>query len=401
MGLIKAALGAASGVMADQWKEFFTCDSLPANVLAVRGLKKKSGRSSNNGDDNVITNGSGIVVADGQCMVIIDNGLVVDYCAEPGEYTYDMSTEPSLFDGGKLASNIKAVFQNIGKRFTYGGEVPKDQRVYYFNTKEMPGQKYGTPNPIPFRVVDQRANIDMDVNVTCFGEYSVKITNPLLFYTNVCGNVTSAYTIDKLSGQMKTELLTALQPSFAKISEMGIRYSSLPGHAADLGRILNDQLSNQWRDLRGIEIVSFGVSSLRALEEDEKTLKELQKAATFTNANMGMAYMTSSYGSAIQNAAKNEGGAAVGFMGMNMMNGSVGGMAQTVANYAQQQNQQAAQQAPQAPAADSWTCECGQVNTGKFCMNCGKPKPQPAEWTCSCGQVNTGKFCSNCGKPRQ
>ena len=401
MGLIKAALGAASGVMADQWKEFFTCDSLPANVLAVRGLKKKSGRSSNNGDDNVITNGSGIVVADGQCMVIIDNGLVVDYCAEPGEYTYDMSTEPSLFDGGKLASNIKAVFQNIGKRFTYGGEVPKDQRVYYFNTKEMPGQKYGTPNPIPFRVVDQRANIDMDVNVTCFGEYSVKITNPLLFYTNVCGNVTSAYTIDKLSGQMKTELLTALQPSFAKISEMGIRYSSLPGHAADLGRILNDQLSNQWRDLRGIEIVSFGVSSLRALEEDEKTLKELQKAATFTNANMGMAYMTSSYGSALQNAAKNEGGAAVGFMGMNMMNGSVNGMAQTVANYAQQQNQQAAQQAPQAPAADSWTCECGQVNTGKFCMNCGKPKPVSNEWTCECGTVNTGKFCMNCGKPRQ
>ena len=137
MGLIKAALGAASGVMADQWKEFFVCDALPDGVLAVRGQKKRGSRSSNYGDDNIITNGSGIVVADGQCMLIVDNGLVVDYCADPGEYTYDMSTEPSLFDGGKLGANIKAVFQNIGKRFTFGGEAPKDQRVYYFNTKEQ------------------------------------------------------------------------------------------------------------------------------------------------------------------------------------------------------------------------------------------------------------------------
>ena len=402
MGFIKAALSSASNVMADQWKEFFVCDALPSNVLAVRGQKKMSNGSSNRGSDNVITNGSGIVVADGQCIVITDNGQVVDFCAEPGQYTYDMSTEPSLFDGGKLSSNIAAVFQNIGKRFTFGGKIPKDQRVYYFNTKEMPGQKYGTPSPVPFRVVDQRANIDIDVNVSCFGEYSVKVTNPLLFYTNVCGNVTSDYTLDMLAGQMKSELLTALQPAFAKISDMGIRYSSLPGHADDLGNVLNEILSNQWRDLRGIEIVAFGVSSIRATEEDEKTIKELQKAATFTNPAMGMAYMTSATGQAMQTAAGNAGGAAVGFMGMNIAQGAASGMYQTMAGMAQQQPQQVAPQAaPQA--ADSWTCACGHVNTGKFCTECGQPKPVPVEagsWTCSCGTVNTGKFCTECGQPK-
>ena len=399
MGLIRAALSAAGSVMADQWKEFFVCEALPSNVMAVRGQKKTSSGSSNRGNDNVITNGSGIVVADGQCMVIIDNGEVVDFCAEPGQYTDDMSAEPSLFDGGKLSANIKAVFQNIGKRFTYGGEIPKDQRVYYFNTKEMPGQKYGTPNPVPFRVVDQRANIDIDVNVSCFGEYSIKITNPLLFYKNVCGNVTEAYTIENLAGQMKTELLTALQPAFAQISDMGIRYSALPGHADDLGKVLNEVLSNQWRDLRGYEIVSFGVSSIRATEEDEKTIKELQKAATFTNGAMGMAYMTAATGSAMQAAANNAGGAAVGFMGMNVAQGAGAGMYQTMAGVAQQQAQAAP--APAAAPADGWTCSCGAVNTGKFCTECGQPKPAPAgTWTCSCGTVNTGKFCTECGQPR-
>ncbi len=399
MGLIKAALGAASGVMADQWKEFFICESLPDGVLAVRGTKKKGNKSTNNGDDNIITNGSGIVVADGQCMLIVDNGLVVDYCADSGEYTYDMSSEPSLFDGGKLSANIKAVFQNIGKRFTYGGEPPKDQRVYYFNTKEQFGNKYGTPNPVPFRVVDERANIDIDVNVTCFGEYSVKITNPLLFYTNVCGgNVTTAYTIDRLAGQMRSELLTALQPAFARISEMGIRYSALPGHADTMGTVLNDELSGKWRDLRGIEIVSFGVSSIKATEEDEAMIKELQKAAAFKDPTMGMAYMTGSYGQAMQNAASNAGGAAIGFMGMNVAQGAGNSAISTLAGMAQQQAQPVQ---PAQPAADTWTCECGQVNSGKFCGNCGKPKPSPAaEWTCECGQVNTGNFCSNCGKPR-
>ena len=244
MGLIKAAMGAAGGVLADQWKEYFYCEAIPSDVLAVKGKKKVTGRSSNTkGDDNIITNGSLIAIADGQCMLIVEQGKVVDVCAEPGEYTYDMSTEPSIFSGD-LGESVKNVFQNIGKRFTFGGEAPKDQRVYYFNTKELTGNKYGTPSPVPFRVVDQRAGIDIDIGIRCFGEYSIRLKNPLLFYTNVCGNVSEDYKTENIAGQMKTELLTALQPAFAKISEMGIRYSALPGHTLELADALNEQLSS-------------------------------------------------------------------------------------------------------------------------------------------------------------
>ena len=224
MGLIKAALGAAGGVMADQWKEYFYCEAIPANILAVKGQKRAGARSSNTrGSDNIITNGSIIAVADGQCMLIVEQGKVVDVCAEPGEYTYDMSTEPSICAGGLNKENIMSVLSTVGKRFTFGGEAPKDQRVYYFNTKELTGNKYGTPSPVPFRVVDQRAGIDIDIAIRCFGEYSYRVTNPLLFYTNVCGNVEAAYDRSQLDGQLKTELLTALQPAFARISDMGIR----------------------------------------------------------------------------------------------------------------------------------------------------------------------------------
>ena len=261
MGLMKAALGAAGGVMADQWKEYFYCESIPENVMAVKGLHRVSGRSSNyKGSENIISNGSVIAVADGQCMIIVDQGKVTELCAEPGEFVYDASTEPSIFSG-ELGTSILDTFKNIGKRFTFGGEPPKDQRVYYFNTKELIGNKYGTPSPVPFRVVDQRAGIDIDIAIRCFGEYSYRICDPILFYTNVCGNVGEDYTRDRLDGQLKTELLTALQPAFAKISDMGIRYSALPGHTMELADALNEVLSGKWRNLRGLEIVSFGVSS--------------------------------------------------------------------------------------------------------------------------------------------
>ena len=259
MGLIKAALGAAGGVLADQWKEYFYCESIPADILAVKGQKRTSGRSSNTkGSDNIITNGSIIAVADGQCMLIVEQGKVVEVCAEPGEFTFDASTESSIFSGD-LGESIGQVFQTIGKRFTFGGEAPKDQRVYYFNTKELIGNKYGTASPVPFRIVDQRAGIDIDISIRCFGEYSYRVTNPLLFYTNVCGNVEAGYERSQIDSQLKTELLTALQPAFARISDMGIRYSALPGHTTELAQALNEELSAKWRDLRGLEIVSFGV----------------------------------------------------------------------------------------------------------------------------------------------
>ena len=398
MGLIKAALGAAGGVMADQWLEYFYCDALPENVMAVKGQKRSSGRSSNTrGSDNIISNGSVIAVADGQCMVIVDQGKVTEFCAEPGEFKYDASTEPSLFYG-KLGKNILDTFKNIGKRVTFGGEAPKDQRVYYFNTKELIGNKYGTPSPVPFRVVDQRAGIDIDIAIRCFGEYSYRICDPILFYTNVCGNVSGDYTRDRLESQLKTELLTALQPAFAKISEQGIRYSALPGHTMEMADALNDVLSSKWRNLRGLEIVSFGVSSVKASEEDEAMLKELQRNAAFMDPTRAAAHLVGAQASAMQAAANNQNaGPAMAFMGMNMA-GQAGGV------NAQSLYQMGAQQQA-APAAAGWTCACGQSGiTGKFCPNCGKPKPAPApaagSWTCSCGATATGKFCPECGKPR-
>ena len=391
MGLIKAVTGAAGGVMADQWKEYFYCDSLPENVLAARGYKRVSGRSSNRGSDNIISNGSVIAVADGQCMMIVEQGKIVELCAEPGEFLYDTSTEPSIFSG-KLGDAILATFKNIGKRFTFGSEAPKDQRVYYFNTKELIGNKYGTPSPVPFRVVDQGAGIDIDISIRCFGEYSYRISNPILFYTNVCGNVSDAFT----RGQLKTELLTALQPAFAKISDMGIRYSSLPGHTYEMAEALNDVLSNKWCDLRGLEIVSFGVSSVKASEEDEQMLKEMQQAKAYVNPGMAAANLARAQANAMQDAAKNTGGAAVGFMGMNMAQNAGGFNPQNL-------YQMGAQQPQQAPSGSTWKCACGATATGKFCPECGAKKPEPVQsgsWRCACGAVNTGKFCSECGAKR-
>ena len=393
MGLIKAIAGAAGGVLSDQWKEYFYCEAMPADVLAVKGQKRVSSRSGNRGADNIISDGSVIAVADGQCMIIVEQGKVVDICAEPGEYTYDISTEPSIFSGS-LAENIGEIFKNIGKRFTFGGEAPKDQRVYYFNTKELVGNKYGTPSPVPFRVVDQRAGIDIDISIRCFGEYSYRIANPILFYTNTCGNVERAYTRDNIESQMKTELLTALQPAFAKISAMGIRYSALPGHTMEMAEALNEVLSAKWRDLRGIEIVSFGVSSVKASEEDEQMLKELQRNAAFMNPNMAAAHLVGAQAQAMQDAAKNQGGAMAGFMGMGMAQQAGGVNAAQLFQMGAQQPQQPVQQA--APA-NGWKCACGATATGNFCPECGSKKPAANGWTCSCGTVNKGKFCTECG----
>lgn len=401
MGLIKAALGAAGGTLADQWKEYIYCDALRADVLAVKGQKRTSKRSSNTrGNENIISSGSVIAVADGQCMVIVEQGKVVDICAEPGEFVYDSSTEPSLFSGD-LGGNIKEMFRTMGKRFTFGGEASKDQRVYYMNTKEIIGNKYGTPNPVPFRVVDQRAGIDIDIGIRCFGEYSYRLTNPILFYTNVCGNVEQEFNRSELDSQLKSELLTALQPAFAKISAMGVRYSALPGHTTEIRNALKEELSSEWALSRGIEIWKFGISSVKADEEDEKMIKELQRNAAFMDPTRAAAHMVGAQAAAMQSAASNTGGAAMAFMGMNMA-GQAGGInAQSLFQMGQQQ--QAQQQATQRVAAtvpvSGWTCKCGATATGKFCPECGSPKPIPmdAGWTCRCGAVNKGKFCTECG----
>jgi len=418
MGLIKAIGGAVGGALADQWKEYFYCEALDVDVLMQKGQKRVNpSRSSNTkGSDNIISDGSVIAVNDGQFMIIVQQGDIVEYCAEPGEFTWDASAEPSMLNGS-FGDGLSKTFSLIGRRFTFGGDTGRDQRVYFFNTKEIVGNKYGTANPIPFRVVDERAGIDIDVAIKCNGEYSYKLVDPLLFYKNVCGNDADSYLRDQIDSQLKAELMTAMQPAFARISAMGIRYSQLPAHTTELADALNEELSSKWRDLRGISIVSFGVNSVKATDEDEKMIKDLQRAAALKDPSMAAARMADAQAEAMQAAASNENaGPVMAFAGMNMASNAGGVNAQQLYQMQGQPGANApasstpangvngAPAAP-APATDTWTCACGTVNSGKFCSNCGTPKPAaPAPLHCaSCGfEIADGvapKFCPECGKP--
>lgn len=413
MGLIKAGLGAAGGVMADQWKEFFYCDSLPNDVLMKKGQKRTGSRSSNTkGNDNIISNGSGIAVADGQCMIIVEQGKIVEVCAEPGEFTFDTSTEPSIF-AGSLGQGIINTFKTIGKRFTYGGDTGKDQRVYYFNTKEILNNKFGTPSPIIFEVVNKRIGISRTVQVRCNGVYTYVISDPLLFYTRLCGNVADEFTRDMIDDQLKTEFIDALQPALGALSEQELRPAQIPARANELKEAMNNALKQEWIENRGISVGKIALNPITLTDDDMKKINEMEDAANVgSNPFMMAGRMTNATADAMQTAAGNSAGAMTGFMGMGMVNGmgqgnSGFGAAQNLYNMGAQQQaqQQAAQQQNQpqqsAPAADSWTCECGSQNTGKFCINCGKAKPvETNNWTCECGTNNTGKFCMNCGKPK-
>ena len=395
MGLIKAALGSVGGILGDQWREYFYCDSMDSDVLVAKGQKRTSSRSSNKkGSDNVISNGAVIAVNEGQAMMIVEQGQIVEFAAEAGEFTWDSSTEGTIFYGG-LGKGLKESWNNLKRRFTFGADTGKDQRVYFFNIKEIMGNKYGTPAPIPFRVVDNNIGLDMEVSIRCNGEYSYQITDPMLFYKKVCGNVNAEYTRSQFDSQLKSEFLTCLQPAFAKISAMGIRYSALPGHAVELAQAMDDALTAKWAGLRGISIVSVSVNSVTASAEDEATIKELQKSAVFRNTGMAAAHMVQAQAEAMKAAAANENGAMMGFMGMNMAQAAGGMNANQLFQMAQQQPA-APSPAPAVPAADSWTCGCGSQNTGKFCVECGAKKPE-AGWTCACGSVNKGKFCPECG----
>lgn len=438
MGLIKAGVGSVGGVLADTWREFFYCDAdvLNENVLAAKGQKRTSerGRSSNTKrDENIISNGSVVAVNDGQCMIIVEQGEIVEVCAEPGEFVWDTSTEPSIFYG-PLGTSIVDTFKRIGARFGFGGDTGKDQRVYYFNTKEIYGNKYGTSSPIPFRIVDANLGLDWDTTVRMNGEYSYKLVDPLIFYKNVCGNVEEPYTRDRIESQMKSELLTALQPALAQISEKGIRYAAIPAHTQDLAQALNEVLSEEWTQQRGIKVERFGINSISLPEDIEKQLSDRQMAQTMVDPRQAAAVTAAATADAMRTAAANENGAIGAFMGMGMANGMGGGAAAQMF----QQGQGGAPVSPSAypiapdggfgggmgavaggvagsaadvPAptgepvipADMWTCsQCGTSNAGKFCQECGAKRPEvPQPWTCpQCGTANAGKFCSECGSPR-
>ncbi len=406
MGLIKAIAGALGGTLADQWKEFFYCESIPEDTLMVKGEKRITNRSSNTkGNDNIISNGSGIAVADGQCMIIVEQGKVVEFCAEPGQFTWDSSTEPSLFSG-KLGTSIIETFKTIGRRFTYGGDTGKDQRVYYFNTKEIPNKKFGTANPVPFKVViNEQLGFKLSVDLRCNGVYSYKVVDPLLLYTSFMGNVADTFKCEQLDGMLKAELIQALQPSLAVLSAQGVSYDQIPAHTPEVRDALNVELKDTW-GRRGIEVYSLNIGVPSIPEDQRKKIMEWEETSMTLNPNVGAARMVGGQISAMNTAAGNAGGAMNGFIGYGMaMN--AGGM--NAANlYAVGQNQpvqqtaQPEQPAPAAPA-DGWTCpNCGNVVRGNFCPECGEKKPAPAaEWVCpNCGAKNKGKFCSECGEKK-
>lgn len=398
MGILQVGIGAAKSVLEDQWREYFYCPSMDANVLAKKGQNRKSKRSFNTkGSDNVISNGSIIAVNEGQAMIIVDQGAIVEFCAVPGEFVYDSSTEPSIFYGN-LGENILASFKQFGRRVGFGGDTGKDQRVYFFNTKDILGNKYGTANPVPFRVVDTNIGLDIDISIRCHGEYAYNIIDPILFYKNICGNVDDEFTKEEIDSQLKSELLTALQPAFGKLSAMGIRYSALPGHTQEMADALNEVLSGKWGGNYGIAISAFGINSVKAPEEDEAMIKELQKNAVLKNPGMAAAHITAAQAEAMKAAASNTStGPMMAFAGMNMATGAGGMNAQALFEMSQQQSVPVTPAAAPAPSKDSWTCACGMVNTGKFCVECGAQKPEAGFWTCSCGTQNKGKFCMECG----
>ena len=394
MGLIQAIKGAVSTALADQWKEYFYCEALPVDVLVVKGQKRVNGRISSNtkGSDNIISDGSVVVVADGQCMIIVDQGKVVEFAAEPGAYKVDCKAESSIFSGS-FGQRVIGLFKTMGRRVTFGGDTGSDQRVYYFNTKELLDNKFGTPNPVPFRIVDNNVGLDIDVSVRCNGAYSYKITNPILFYQNVCGNVSQAYTRSQIDGQLKTEFIAALQPAFGRLSELQLRPNQIMTHLTALEEAMNTALDEKWGSLRGIEVISIALGSVTLPKEDEDLIKELQRKNVYAkNQAMAGATLVEAQAEAMKNAASNANGAAMGFYGLNMAANAGGNM--NAQQYFENANQQKQQQ------ADGWVCpKCGAHAQGKFCPECGTQKPAAqGAWTCpKCGAQVTGKFCPECG----
>lgn len=392
MGLIAAALSSAGSVLADSWKEFFYVEALPDNVLVTRAWKRTNGKGSNHGNDNIISNGSGVAVADGQCAIIVDQGRVVEICAQPGEYTYNQSAEPSLFYGS-LGKNILETFKAIGKRIGYGGATAREQRIFYVNTKFIQNNPFGTPQPIPFHLVDKSINLALDIQIQCNGIYTYTIADPILFYTNVCSNILDDYTRDKIDMTLRAEFMNALRPAIAQIAPLCTNYSDIGLYTEQLCNVMNEQLSEKWGQLRGIKVVNVAFNAINANEKDVEKINKLQMAAVNKDTSMAMANLINAQTESMMAAANNSAGAVTGFAGLNMAGG--GGL-----DIASLLKQNAASQAASTPA-NGWTCSCGTVNTGKFCTECAKPKPASAAgWTCECGAVNQGKFCQECGKSK-
>lgn len=399
MGIIRAIGQAIGGTLADQWLEVIEADDMSDKTVFTSGVLIRKGQNTK-GTGNTVSNGSIIHVYDNQFMMLVDGGKVVDYTAEPGYYKVDNSSLPSLFNG-QFGDSLKDSFNRI----KYGGQTPTAQKVFFINLQEIKGIKFGTRNPINY--FDNFYNAELFLRA--HGTYSVKITNPLQFYAEVIPRNADRVEIDEINEQYLSEFLEALQSSINQMSADGTRISYVTSKARELGKYMSTTLDEEWNQTRGMEIQAVGIASVSYDEESQKLINMRNEGAMLggdASVLRGMAVKNLTEG--VRDAGSNAGGAMTGFMGVGMgmqqLNTSMEGLNAMTAGMAGTQPQAAPQQAaaPQQTAApaNSWTCECGASNTGKFCSECGKPAPAPANsWTCECGTVNTGKFCSECGKP--
>lgn len=392
MGFIKMATSAISTTFKDQVVDYFRCDEIPEYVLLRPAMKVLRQGVVNNASENVITNGSVFDVGIGQCAILVENGKVHDFCAEPGQYRYDSTLEPSFLGNG--VKDIGDSFKTMLTRFRAGGQSTNTMKIFYINMKEILGNRIGIGD-VPFR----DGEFGFTVRVKGYGNYSYRITNPMLFFENVCGTTIGDFTRARIDEQLKFEMMSAMQPALGKIAMKGISYDQLINYPKELGEAVNAELSPEWEERRGISIVSVAMAQITVDDESAKKIAEFQESRVYTNMNMMGARMGTAQANAMEKAAENSAGAMTGFMGMGFAQQSGGGTnaAQMFAMGQQQAEEQAKQEAPKD---DSWICECGAKCTGKFCMECGKPKPQPKAdgWECpECKTMNKGKFCMECG----
>lgn len=399
MGILKAALTAATSTMADQWLEFYSCESMPAEALVVRAKKQTGKRSSNTkGSENVISDGSKIIVHEGQAMIMVEQGMITEIATEAGVYTYNSGESPSIFSSS-LGRGIIDTFKEMWERMKFGGDAAKDQRIYYFNMKDILNNTFGTTNPVPFRMHYEDLGRPFTVNVKCNGTYTFRICDPVLFYTNVCGNVSNTYDRKTLDMQIRSEFIDALIPSFAELAAKGIRYEQLAGGNAQVKEAIKNSLVSNWEHNRGILLTGVYINSSTIPDSDLKKIQEYEDKAWLRDPANAATLLAEAQAEAMKTAAGNSGGAAMGFFGMNLASQAGGMSAQNL--YAMGAAQQAAAQQQAANNANTWKCQCGTENTGKFCNNCGSAKPAPAgSWKCKCGAENTGKFCADCGAPK-
>lgn len=394
MGLIRAAFDSAKTTLADQWLEYYYCDSLSNEVLIQKGTKVVTSGSNTKASPNIITNGSGFAVNEGQALLIVEDGKIVEFSAEPGRFMWDSSSEPSLFDNGW--QGLKDSFKIFGKRFTMGGTPGKDQRVYYVNLKEIIDNKFGSATPMAYHDPIYR-----NIYIRYFGQYTFKIEDPIRFYANISGNVSERYTKTQLMEQCDAEFVNALDTALAKCADAGCQFSDLPKKQMEIAAYMNDALDSSWSERRGMIIEVVAIAKVTPDDESRRRIEKIDDAIMMGDQRVAAGRLAEAQASAMEKAASNEAGAMNGFIGMGFAQ-QAGGMNASAMfqNMQPQENNPLFQQQPvQNGNKAVWTCSCGTQNSGNFCSNCGKPNPN-GPWTCSCGSVNTGNFCSNCGSKK-